>query len=168
MNDAVINYRFLCRGGLAAALAAVNEIPLKREMVVEIDTRRFKFGDGVTAYNALPYAVATPTAMAVINHGDATPAPVLDLGPSAVEVMQISLQVEEAFDAIDARLALGTVDSVDVLLPGIEGLLGSVGIYEFSPRVEVPANTSVIATLTHAGAGTHGRAQVVINTIPLN
>ncbi len=50
------NYRFLCRGGTAADLATVNEIPLKRELVLETDTDKFKFGDGVTAYNSLAYA----------------------------------------------------------------------------------------------------------------
>lgn len=69
MVDTVIHYRFLCRGGLAATLAAVNEIPLKRELVLETDTLRFKFGDGVTAYNALPYAVAG----AMVHTVDAVP-----------------------------------------------------------------------------------------------
>lgn len=47
--------RFRVRGGTAAALAALNEVPLEREFVLETDTGLFKFGDGVTAYNALPY-----------------------------------------------------------------------------------------------------------------
>lgn len=50
-----IPYRFLCRGGTAAALTALNEVPLERELVFETDTHRSKLGDGVTAYNALPY-----------------------------------------------------------------------------------------------------------------
>ena len=47
--------RFLVRGGTAANLAAVNEIPFVREMVIERDTLKMKLGDGVTAYNDLPY-----------------------------------------------------------------------------------------------------------------
>lgn len=47
--------RFLVRGGTTANLAAVNEIPLKRELVVDMVTGKFKLGDGVTTYNALPY-----------------------------------------------------------------------------------------------------------------
>ncbi|ASK91042.1 hypothetical protein KWH04_01210 [Xanthomonas campestris pv. trichodesmae] len=47
--------RFLVRGGTAANLATVNEVPLVRELVIERDTRKMKLGDGVTAYNALPY-----------------------------------------------------------------------------------------------------------------
>lgn len=50
-----IQYRFTVRGGTAAALAARNEIPLARELVVETDTERIKLGDGITPYNALEY-----------------------------------------------------------------------------------------------------------------
>lgn len=61
MSDVVIpgydveDLRFLVRGGTAANLAVVNEIPFVRELVVERDTLRMKLGDGVTHYNDLPY-----------------------------------------------------------------------------------------------------------------
>lgn len=55
MTDTTVFYRFRCRGGTAADLATVNEIPLSRELVVETDTGKMKLGDGVTAYNALAY-----------------------------------------------------------------------------------------------------------------
>lgn len=48
-------YRFLVRGGTAAAIAALNEIPLAREIIYETDTRKWKVGNGVTHYNSLPY-----------------------------------------------------------------------------------------------------------------
>lgn len=60
MTD-ILDYRFLLRGGLAAALASLNEVPLRREMIIELDnlftTGKFnaKIGDGVTHYNDLPY-----------------------------------------------------------------------------------------------------------------
>lgn len=47
------------RGGTAAQAAAHNEILAAREIGVETDTGRFKVGDGVTAWNALPYNPAT-------------------------------------------------------------------------------------------------------------
>lgn len=50
-----INYRFLVRGGTAAALAALNEVPLARELILATDTGRFKVGNGVDHYNDLPY-----------------------------------------------------------------------------------------------------------------
>lgn len=55
MTDTVVYYRFRVRGGLAAALATVNEVPLARELVIETDTGKAKIGDGVTSWNALEY-----------------------------------------------------------------------------------------------------------------
>lgn len=55
MADTTIFYRFTLRGGTAADLATVNEIPLGRELIVEVDTQKLKLGDGITRYNDLPY-----------------------------------------------------------------------------------------------------------------
>jgi hypothetical protein len=43
--------------GTAAALAATNPVVADGQIVFETDTRRFKIGDGATAWNLLPYAV---------------------------------------------------------------------------------------------------------------
>lgn len=42
----------------AANWTANNTVLLAGEMGVESDTRKFKFGDGSTAWNSLPYATA--------------------------------------------------------------------------------------------------------------
>jgi len=55
MPTSTLDYRFKVRGGTAAALASVNEIPLARELVYETDTGKAKLGDGLTAYNSLAY-----------------------------------------------------------------------------------------------------------------
>lgn len=55
MTTTTIPYRFLVRGGTAAAIAALNEVPKAREIIYETDTRKWKVGDGVTAYNSLAY-----------------------------------------------------------------------------------------------------------------
>lgn len=49
--------RILLRRGAAVDWAAANPTLSDGEMGVETDTRKFKFGDGTTAWNALPYAV---------------------------------------------------------------------------------------------------------------
>ena len=72
MTDTIINYRFLVRAGTAANLTSVNEIPLARELVLEIDTLRFKFGDGATRYVDLVYASA-----AIVHPVTAAPAATL-------------------------------------------------------------------------------------------
>lgn len=55
MSDVIISQRWLARGGTAADLAAVNETPKNRELILETDTGRLKRGDGVTPYNGLAY-----------------------------------------------------------------------------------------------------------------
>lgn len=52
----LINARFKMRGGTFADLTAVNEVPLDREIIVEVDTSRIKIGDGVTNYVDLNYS----------------------------------------------------------------------------------------------------------------
>lgn len=47
--------RFAVRADPAAVLAARNEIPLERELVIETDTLKQKLGDGVNRYNDLRY-----------------------------------------------------------------------------------------------------------------
>lgn len=102
-----------------------------------------------------------------VSHGDATPSPAQNLGDSPVEVLRVSLEVEVPFDALNPRLALGTADAPELLVPYLPGLLSSGGIFEFTPRAEMPANSEVIATLLHDAAGTQGRVQVVITALPL-
>ena len=43
------------RGDTAANWTAENTVLAEREMAVETDTDKFKIGDGVTAWNSLPY-----------------------------------------------------------------------------------------------------------------
>lgn len=50
-----VNYRLKMRGRLAADWTSGNEVLLAREIGIETDTRKFKFGDGTTAWNSLPY-----------------------------------------------------------------------------------------------------------------
>ena len=53
-----IHVRFKVRGRTAAAHTALNEVLLDRELGLETDTGKFKFGDGATAWNSLAYATA--------------------------------------------------------------------------------------------------------------
>lgn len=55
MANNVLNARILVYGGTAASLAAENKILMAREIAYESDTKKLKIGDGVTAYNDLPY-----------------------------------------------------------------------------------------------------------------
>jgi hypothetical protein len=81
------------RHGTAASLAAANEIPLLAEIILETDTGKFKWGDGVNHYNDLSYFSSTPgdvDALPVFNitrfHGSSTPG-------------NITTAIEDAIDA---------------------------------------------------------------------
>lgn len=52
------NFQF--RGGTASAWSVGNPVLLSREQGVETDTGRFKVGNGVDAWNTLPYSSGTP------------------------------------------------------------------------------------------------------------
>ncbi len=55
MSILTVPARYGVRGGLAADLASVNEIPLVQEIIFETDTLLFKLGNGVDHYNDLAY-----------------------------------------------------------------------------------------------------------------
>ncbi len=67
-----VNIRLKMRGRLAADWTSGNEVLLAREMGLETDTRRFKFGDGTTAWNSLPYAGVSLAGISGLGTGVAT------------------------------------------------------------------------------------------------
>lgn len=78
MSDVIIYDRMQERRGTAADLASVNEVLRDGEICVETDTvwpssggRKFKIGDGVTAWNSLDYAV--PDSSGGVNGGTSFP-----------------------------------------------------------------------------------------------
>ncbi len=94
------NTRIQLRRGTADALAAVNEILLAGEIGIETDTGRFKFGDGVTAWNSLAYSglqIPSGEGTYVLKNGAYTPANVVDM----TETWQPSIQDEEIVLAVD-------------------------------------------------------------------
>lgn len=56
MANKTLNVTLLLRSGTAAEWSSANPVLNKSEMGVESDTRKFKFGDGTTAWNELAYA----------------------------------------------------------------------------------------------------------------
>lgn len=55
------------RGGTAATWTSTNPILSAREMGIETDTQKFKFGDGTTNWNLLPYSVANASGTSTVN-----------------------------------------------------------------------------------------------------
>ena len=57
MPDVTLNTRIVLRNDTAANWKSANPTLLKGEAGYETDTQKLKFGDGVTAWNALPYVI---------------------------------------------------------------------------------------------------------------
>lgn len=55
MADKTLNVQILTRNDTATNWSSINPVLGKAEAAYETDTRKLKFGDGVTAYNDLPY-----------------------------------------------------------------------------------------------------------------
>lgn len=97
--------------------------------------------------------------------GDASPAAVAVLA-EASEVTRVSLQIEQAFDGVGARIQLGTADEPGLLLDDWQSDPASEDVYETVPRAELPANTSLILTLTPGTGASQGRGQFVLTIVP--
>ncbi|GHV27303.1 hypothetical protein FACS18948_4450 [Clostridia bacterium] len=59
-KDRTMLLRFKLRRGTAASLYAHNEIPLRGEPVIEMDSKLFKVGNGINSYNDLEYSNRLP------------------------------------------------------------------------------------------------------------
>lgn len=59
MANQTLTSKLVIRNDTAITWTTVNPVLLKGELGVENDTKKFKFGDGVSAWNSLPYASAT-------------------------------------------------------------------------------------------------------------
>lgn len=55
------------RGGTAAQWTSANPILGAREMGIETDTQKSKYGDGVTAWTSLPYSVANASGTSTVD-----------------------------------------------------------------------------------------------------
>lgn len=60
--DKTMNLRILLRNDTAENWVLANPILGKGEMGIEIDTHKFKIGDGITPWNLLPYSSTNYTA----------------------------------------------------------------------------------------------------------
>lgn len=97
--------------------------------------------------------------------GDASPATIATTPNDATrEMVLVSFQVEQAFDGVGASVSLGISGQPELLMPTVTDLLSVVGVYEFAPRVELPASTPIILTINPGSGASSGRGQFVMNT----
>ena len=99
--------------------------------------------------------------------GDASPTPVLVL-PADSEIASVQLQIEQAFNGTGASIRLGTAAQPGLLLDTWQNDPASVGIYETTPREQLPAGTSIVLTIVPGSGASAGIGQFLINSIPTN
>lgn len=105
-----VESRFRARRRTAAAWASMNEVLLDSEIGRESDTDQFKFGDGVTAWNDLPYVTGDLSGVVLETALDA------DQSLSANSDARIATQratksyVDQIVAAQDAMVFKGVID----------------------------------------------------------
>ncbi|MDQ3273743.1 MAG: hypothetical protein M3Q39_01605 [Actinomycetota bacterium] len=99
------------------------------------------------------------------SYGDASPANIMLLLASS-EIISVSLQIEQAFNGTGAALSLGTAGNPNELFSAAEVLPSMEATFEFSPRVEYPAGTLLVLTITPGAGATQGIGQLVISAVP--
>lgn len=111
----MLNVRFSMKNDTAEKWKASNPVLLKGEMGLEIDTNKFKFGDGTTAWNDLKYASGT-----------------LDPSTQIVEGLKINgVEIEKNEDnSID--LPLATADEYGLVKADGESLTAENGVLSVS------------------------------------
>lgn len=97
--------------------------------------------------------------------GDASPAPVLTLATDS-EIASVQLQIEQAFNGVGAQIRLGTAGQPGLLLDAWQNDPSSTGVYETTPRVQLPAGTALVLTITPGSGASTGTGQFLINSIP--
>lgn len=155
------------RGGTAADWTAKNPVLAFREPGLESDTARVKYGDGVTAWAALPYADARAPQAHAASHGSAGADPVTPaaIGASPTGHTHTAAQVSDATatgrsvltaaDAAAARSAIGAGTSSLAL--GTTSTTAKAG--DYAPPADAAATVASLRTLgttaVQAAAGNH-------------
>jgi hypothetical protein len=108
------------RGGTAAQGTTANPVLAQREVGLETDTKKFKVGDGVTAWSTLPYwgtnvptefTQSSPAATWVVNHTlGYKPASISCFNGGGVEILgEVSHTNTAQFTVSFVRALAGTV-----------------------------------------------------------
>jgi hypothetical protein len=106
------------RGGTAAQWTSANPVLLARELGIETDTQKSKYGDGTTAWNSLPYTVATSAGGSSVEWTDVLNKPTT-FPPSShthaiteVTDLQSSLDAKQAIVSGVSSTEIGYLDGV--------------------------------------------------------
>lgn len=139
------------RGNTAAYWTSHNPVLAAREMVIETDTMRYKFGDGVKAWTALPYVELTGTFNSVTLNDSADPS-IADAGSLIMFARFIAGRAFPAYvgpsgqdTALQPFLARNKIgywcpQGNSTVLPGVLGYTASTALGTVTARNVVVSN----------------------------
>lgn len=155
MADTQIKTRILLRNDVAAAWTAANPVLMKGEIGIETDTNKFKIGDGVKAWSALPYV---GTDIEIAGSGSVIVDAVVNKSTGKLTLTKGDVTDEDIILANDYTFTVPvgtvTIDSTGSTVVPAQGktlkeFLGSLFAKAKDPTV---TNPSVSISLTGAGA----------------
>jgi hypothetical protein len=136
------------------------KLQVTREQRATIITQLVQGPAGTTgpAGNALP-----PIAFA---YGDASPSVRYTL-PKRSLITACSINIRTAFNGVGAQLAVGTPGNPEGLMPVTHNDPGTVGQYENSPDLELPAGSQITLSITPGAGASRGSGVVVLELLAL-
>ncbi|WP_438983979.1 hypothetical protein [Vulcanococcus sp.] len=130
MSDTIT--RFKLRNGTAAAWTAANPVLLLGEIGIETDTRRYKIGDGTTAWSSLSYYIE-----GVLARGQASKMTSGTIAIAQAGTFQ-STGLAATFDAAsDYQVVLGTSDTF-----GLKNASGSTKLFTVQASMDATAGNN--------------------------
>lgn len=155
MADTQIKTRILLRNDVAAAWTAANPVLMKGEIGIETDTNKFKIGDGVKAWSALPYV---GTDIEIVGSGSVIVDAVVNKSTGKLTLTKGDITDENIILADDYTFTVPvgtvTIDGTGSTVVPAQGktlkeFLGSLFAKAKDPSITQP---SVSISLTGAGA----------------
>ena len=154
MNEQItIHTRFQHRRATAARWAEVNPILREGELGVELDTRRMKFGDGVTRWNSLEYCSK-----------EILPASAAELGGIKAEGKNDGYSVEVRIDPQTHKLYVPAYPEIPEL-PQLGAVATSNDYNDLDNKPSIPAPYSLPAATETALGGIKAASKTVEYTV---
>jgi hypothetical protein len=142
MSDTIT--RFKLRNGTAAQWTAENPILLEGEVGIETDTRKYKVGNGVSAWSALPYYIE-----GVLARGQASKMTSGTIAIATAGTYQ-STGLTATFDAAsDYQVVLGTSDAF-----GLKNDSGATKLFQVMASMDASAGNNHTLGISLAKNGT--------------
>ena len=160
---AVINTRIVLRNDIASVWQSVNPILAKGEIGIEIDTKKFKIGDNVTAWNDLPYFASSsdPLAEDVLDRIGKVESGLASLtgvvNGQATTLEEHGKSIDDLVAELSKKADVTVIEGINGRIDSIESLVGSRAEGETRSVFEIlGAQSTLIGSLDAAiqGQGT--------------